>query len=476
MKIKRAITHYHYALLILDLFICIFSFSVAFWSRHFKQFPLIAPEYLEALPVVLVVWFCCFKYFGLYNGKKGIQSEFIQLLKANVTGIMVVLTLTFFYRGFAYSRVTMTIFSATVLVLSLIEREMFHLFVRDILKSIKWKHHVLIVGCGEVGKTLIEEFLRNTTEYKVVGFLDDSQALQHTYYLQVPCMGKVENLKFILERNDIDEVLIAFPSAPKEKYKEVMNICTEREVKFEFVPKLFKVMLQDISVDILGGVPLVGIKGNNLTGLNYIVKRVFDIAVSILMLVAAAPLMLITALLIKMISPGPVFFTQERIGYKKEAFKFFKFRSMHHNSDHGIHQEYVKKWIADGESSALKDGATTVHKLTHDPRIIPFVGSVIRKSSIDELPQLFNVLKGDMSLVGPRPCLRYEMENYKSWHKARFDALPGITGLWQVSGRNRLTFDEMVRLDISYLQNWTFSKDLWIILKTPYIVLFDKAY
>jgi len=124
----------------------------------------------------------------------------------------------------------------------------------------------------------------------------------------------------------------------------------------------------------------------------------------------------------------------------------------------------------------LKDGGTTVHKLTHDPRIIPFIGSLIRKSSIDELPQLFNVLKGDMSLVGPRPCLRYEMEDYKVWHKARFDALPGITGLWQVSGRNRLTFDEMVRLDINYLQNWTFSKDLLILLKTPYIVLFDKAY
>ena len=151
-------------------------------------------------------------------------------------------------------------------------------------------------------------------------------------------------------------------------------------------------------------------------------------------------------------------------------------RSMHHNTDESIHEEYVKNWINNGKESAIKDGNIEVHKLTNDPRIIPHIGKFIRKYSIDELPQLFNVLNGDMSLVGPRPCLQYEMEQYKPWHKARFDALPGITGLWQVSGRNRITFDEMVRLDISYLQNWSFEKDIIILLKTPFVVLFDKAY
>jgi len=403
--------------------------------------------------------------------------EFIQIIKANAAGVMGLLTITFFYRDFAYSRIVVAIFAVTVIFLSLFFRQVFRLFARDVLKSFKWKHQVLLIGCGEVGKTLIREFLQSATEFRVVGFLDDSQALQHTFYIGVPCMGRVEDLEVVLERNDIDEVVIACPSAPKELYRGIMNICIERDVKFKFVPKLFKVMLQDISMDILGDVPLIGLKGNNLTGFNYILKRIFDTVVSILLLVIIAPLMLVTALLIKIVSPsGPVFFTQERIGYKKEPFKFIKFRSMHANSDNAIHQKYVKEWIANNENSALKDGGTTVHKLTHDPRIIPFIGSLIRKSSIDELPQLFNVLKGDMSLVGPRPCLRYEMEDYKVWHKARFDALPGITGLWQVSGRNRLTFDEMVRLDINYLQNWTFSKDLLILLKTPYIVLFDKAY
>ncbi|EFK11526.1 exopolysaccharide biosynthesis polyprenyl glycosylphosphotransferase [delta proteobacterium NaphS2] len=463
--------------MVLDLFVCTASFLFAFWTRHPGQFPSVSPEYLHALPIVLFVWFASYKYFGLYNAKSVKQGEVIQLTKANSAGILVLLSLTFFYRDFAYSRIVLSTFAASSFLLGLFSRHAFRLFAENVLKSFKWKHQVLVVGCGEVGKTLIREFLANSTEFKVVGFLDDAPALQHTFYLGVPCLGRIENLGDLLERNDIDEVMIAFPSAPKDRYKEVMKICTEREVKFKFVPKLFKVMLQDISLDIVGDVPLIGIKGNNLTGFNYIIKRAFDVVVSALMLIAAAPVMILTAFLVKMASPsGSIFFTQERFGYKREPFQFIKFRSMHPDSDDAIHQKYVKEWIANNKDSALKDGDTTVHKLTHDPRIIPFVGSFIRKTSIDELPQLFNVLKGEMSLVGPRPCLRYEMESYKTWHKARFDALPGITGLWQVSGRNRLTFDEMVRLDINYLQKWTFSMDLLILLKTPYIVIFDKAY
>ena len=476
MKIKKAITHYQYGLLILDLVVWTYSFFLSFWARHFDQFPSISSQYLHVLPVVLIIWFVSFRYFGLYKGKAGSASEFKQLLKANVASVMGVISLTFFYREFAYSRISATIFVGTVLFLSFSARQMFHLFVRDTFKSFKWKNQVLLVGCGKVGKTAIKEFLENATEVEVVGFLDDAQPLQHTHYLGVPCMGKVEDLQIVLELNNIDEVVIAFPSAPEVIYTEVMNICRENDVNFIFVPKLFKLMLQDISVDVLGDIPLIGPKGNNLTGVNYIIKRAFDMAVSILVLVAVAPLLLLVALLIKVISPGPVFFIQERIGYRKESFKLIKFRSMHHNSSDAIHQEYVKEWITNGENSILKDGGSTVHKLTNDPRIIPFVGSLIRKFSIDELPQLFNVLKGDMSLVGPRPCLQYEIGNYKDWHKARLDILPGITGLWQVSGRNKLSFDEMVRLDIDYLQNWTFSKDFLIILKTPYVVLFDKGH
>ena len=227
----------------------------------------------------------------------------------------------------------------------------------------------------------------------------------------------------------------------------------------------------------LAGVPLLGSKSNNITGFNYFVKRFSDVVIASLLLIIFSPLMLAVAVLIKVFSRGPVLFVQERVGYRGRLFHFYKFRSMHVDNDPSIHQEYVKKWINGSEEAVLEDeDGVKVHKLTRDPRIIPYIGPFIRKFSIDELPQLFNVIKGDMSLVGPRPCLPYEVDMYKRWHKMRFDVLPGITGLWQVSGRNRLSFDEMVSLDIRYLQNWSLSLDLVIMLKTPFVILFDKAY
>ena len=476
MKIRKSIHHYYFGLFILDLFMWTIAFISGFWLRHPNQFPEVPSPYLNALPYAMVILAVSFRDFGLYHKQFGHLMEVIQLLKAVLIGLGILLTLSFFYRGYSYSRIAVVSFVVIAFCLNSFSRQIYRLVVQNILKSIRWQHPILIVGGGEVGKKLIDEFLRQTTEYRVIGFLDDKESLQHSYYLGVPCMGKVADLKIVVGRNEIDEVIIAFPSAPKELYKDIMALCAEWDIKCRFVPKLFKIMLQDIAVDILGDVPLVGVKGNNLTGFNYMIKRAFDIVVSLTLLIISAPLMILAVLLIKIFSPGPVFYTQERFGYKKQPFKFYKFRSMQHNSDDSVHKEYVEKWIGDNKKSELKDGNATVHKLTDDPRIIPVIGTFIRKYSIDELPQLFNVLKGDMSLVGPRPCLRYEFDHYKAWHRARFDVLPGITGLWQVSGRNRLSFDEMVRLDISYLQNWSFEKDLFIILKTPFVILFDKAY
>ena len=476
MKIRRSISHYYFGLFILDLLVWVIAFISAFWVRHPNQFPTIPTPYLNAMPYALAILSISFRYFGLYSKKFGYLMEVIQLLKAGLIALCILLTLSFFYREYSYSRIAVVSFVVIAFCLNSFSRQIYRLVVKNILKSIRWQHPILIVGGGEVGKKLIDEFLKHTTEYQVIGFLDDKEFLQHSNYQGVPCMGKVADLKVVIDRNEIDEVIIAFPSAPKELYKNIMYLCAERDIKCRFVPKLFKIMLQDIAVDILGDVPLVGVKGNNLTGFNYMIKRAFDIVVSLTLLIILAPLMILVAVLIKIFSPGPVFYTQERFGYKKQSFKFYKFRSMHHNSDDSVHKEYVEKWINNNQESELKDGDTTVHKLTDDSRIIPVLGTFIRKYSIDELPQLFNALIGDMSLVGPRPCLRYEMNNYKAWHKARFDVLPGITGLWQVSGRNRLSFEEMVRLDISYLQNWSFEKDLFIILKTPFIILFDKAY
>ena len=201
-------------------------------------------------------------------------------------------------------------------------------------------------------------------------------------------------------------------------------------------------------------------------------KRALDIVGSIIGIVSLAPVMLITALIIKATSPGPVIFSQIRLGKKGIPFKFYKFRSMHTNMDDKIHRDYIQSFI-NGDLTKINQGDAEkpFYKMKADPRITR-IGRFIRKTSIDELPQFFNVLKGDMSLVGPRPPLSYEAEKYQSWHLRRIvDMKPGITGLWQVEGRSNTEWDDAVRLDIRYIQNWSFIMDLKILFRTVEIVL-----
>jgi exopolysaccharide biosynthesis polyprenyl glycosylphosphotransferase len=196
-------------------------------------------------------------------------------------------------------------------------------------------------------------------------------------------------------------------------------------------------------------------------------KRVMDIAGSLVGLILFSPLMLLTAIAINITSPGPVIFKQSRFGKKGIHFPFYKFRSMYWNVDDQIHRDYVENLIkGDLKKINQGDGKTPLYKMKSDPRITP-VGKIIRKTSIDELPQFLNVLKGEMSLVGPRPPLPYEVEKYEPWHLRRIlEVKPGITGLWQVDGRSTTSFDDMVRLDLRYVQNWSLWLDIKILVKT----------
>lgn len=208
----------------------------------------------------------------------------------------------------------------------------------------------------------------------------------------------------------------------------------------------------------------------------FLLKRMIDVLGALLGILVFSPVMLVLTILVKITSPGPIIFKQMRLGYKGRKFPFYKFRSMYHNINDQIHREYVARLIqGDLEKVNRGKNGDAFFKLKDDPRITP-LGKFIRKTSLDELPQLFNVLKGDMSLVGPRPPLPYEVEKYKSWHLRRIlEMKPGITGLWQVSGRSKTTFDEMVRLDLRYVQNWSIWLDIKILFKTIREVFFPKG-
>ncbi len=202
------------------------------------------------------------------------------------------------------------------------------------------------------------------------------------------------------------------------------------------------------------------------------IKTIMDFTGSLLTLIFLSPVFLLIAIAIKLTSKGPVFFKQERMGLNGKKFSFLKFRSMYENSDSKCHKEYIEKFIGQGQSDPNAPG---VYKLCNDSRITP-LGNFLRKTSLDELPQFINVLKGEMSLVGPRPPIPYECELYDIWHKYRlFSVKPGITGLWQVRGRSRTTFDEMVRLDLRYINHWSLWLDISLIFQTPFVILTGKG-
>ena len=212
-------------------------------------------------------------------------------------------------------------------------------------------------------------------------------------------------------------------------------------------------------------------EGNSQKDVPQVIKRIMDIAGSGALLLLSAPFLALIAIIIKLTSKGPVIFLQDRVGQFGARFKCLKFRTMYANNDPKIHQEFVQNFIAGQKENKGDSGQTQVFKITNDPRVTP-IGRFLRKTSLDEFPQFWNVLKGEMSLVGPRPPVPYEFQVYDTWHRRRvLEVKPGVTGLWQVSGRSRTSFDDMVRLDVRYSQSWSLALDLKILLATPRAVL-----
>jgi len=236
------------------------------------------------------------------------------------------------------------------------------------------------------------------------------------------------------------------------------------------VPDLFALSFPNATLDGFGGVPVITLGQPGITGWRRFWKRAFDTVVATILLIILSPLFLLIALAIKVDSPGPAVYRQQRIGENGRPFTMFKFRSMHQGADPSAHRAYVTTLIERNLSpEQLGDGRSSL-KEPDDPRVTR-MGRIIRKMSLDELPQLFNVLRGEMSLVGPRPALDYEVAVYRDWHHRRLRALPGITGLWQVEGRNRVSFDEMVRLDLQYIEHQSLRYDIKILLQTPWTML-----
>lgn len=382
-------------------------------------------------------------------------------------GVGVLLAIGFFYRSESYSRGTVLVFIPFT-IFFLVATDRVH---RTLIRAVRSHHfagrRVLVVGTGDCGTNIGAALDRDPAYYQLVGYA--STGTGSNVDVEDRVVGSAADLADLVKNHSVDEVIIALPSSTEAEILDLVGTCIAAGADWKFVPRMEGILPDRSQFDVMEGIPLVGQRGNRLVGHNWYLKRALDVCLAGAILMFTAPLMAAIALAVKATSTGPVLFRQERIGLNGQPFVFLKFRSMRSASATTEHSDYTADWIL---GKTQPDGG--VYKLTTDPRITA-VGKAIRSTSLDELPQLWNVIRGDMSLVGPRPPIEYEVQRYTEWHRKRLSVPPGMTGLWQVSGRNRLSFDDMVRLDIEYMEMWSLRRDLAILLKTIPAVVFDRG-
>jgi exopolysaccharide biosynthesis polyprenyl glycosylphosphotransferase len=285
-------------------------------------------------------------------------------------------------------------------------------------------------------------------------------------------LGEIKHLPSLVRSESIREIIVTDESIDKAVLIDILDYCTSEGITVWFPPKLMPVIEMKLFIDSFCGIPMIRLCSQKNIVLSRRFKHALDALIGLPVLMLLLPFFGLCAAAIKLTSPGPVFYRAKAIGRDGKPFTMFKFRSMRKDTRSDIHQEYVSKLIK-GELKREGEEEKTF-KITDDPRITK-VGKFLRMLSLDESPQILNVIKGDMSLVGPRPCLPYEFEIYKEWHKKRLSIRPGISGLWQVAGRSAVTFEEMVILDLYYIYNRSLLLDLNILYETIYVVLMKRG-
>ena len=450
------------------------SMVFAYWLRYRLQWfrdisyhhPLSAYVPFGVLfTVLMLVAFQMDQVYLRWRGRPWLDQVH-RIANAVAKSVVVMLAVTFVFQPLQYSRLLLVeagVVAAILLAMSrilqnkILERQ----FARGIGVA-----RVIIVGAGEVGRTVMRTIVAQPElGYRVVGFLDDNPEKGQTDIGRFRALGSLRNLSRLIEKETVDEVIITLPWMYHRTIMSVVRECERWHVAARIVPDLFQMSLSQVDVDDLGGVPLIGVREIGLERGARLIKRGVDVVGAVLGLTLGLPILALIALAIGLDSPGPIIFSQTRVGAGGRLFEIFKFRSMREGAEAELEQ--LRK---------LNEADGPLFKIHDDPRLTR-VGRVLRRTSLDELPQFWNVLRGEMSLVGPRPAIPAEVESYVEWHKRRLEARPGMTGLWQVSGRSLLSFDEMVLLDIYYIENWSVWLDLKILLRTlPQVLFGDGAY
>jgi exopolysaccharide biosynthesis polyprenyl glycosylphosphotransferase len=411
-------------------------------------------------------WIVVVKLYGLYDHD---EERTDHTTVDDLVGVfhMVTVGTWLFYAGATLTQIAhpdlnkVAIFWVLAIVLVTLLRGIARALSR---RHIAYLQNTVIVGAGDVGQLIARKVL-NHPEYGInlVGFVDSEPKERRDDLEHLTLLGSPERLPAIVRLFDIERVIIAFSRTTHEETLELIRSMKDLDIQIDIVPRLFELVGSNVGMHTVEGLPLVGLPPPHLAHSSRLMKRTMDFVVSALALLVLAPLLLLIAMAIKFTSSGPVFFRQIRMGRGNKTFRIYKFRTMYADA------EERKAEYAHLNKHAREGGDARMFKIPGDPRVTP-VGHLLRRYSLDELPQLINVLKGEMSLVGPRPLILDEDQHVREWGRQRLNLKPGITGPWQVLGRDGIPFAEMVRLDYLYVTGWSVLNDLKLMLKTVPVV------
>jgi exopolysaccharide biosynthesis polyprenyl glycosylphosphotransferase len=411
-----------------------------------------------------ISWHAIFSLSKLYHSHRlsSVHQEAIDITKATLAGTLVLLAGSVVLNMRLVTPSFLAFFWASTTLGAIVSRIILRFMLARFRSRGRNLRHVIIVGANHRALAFAKETdSKPELGYIFRGFVDDTTMSDEIGTAKYPLVAGLKDLQEFLRQNVVDEVVIALPlKSSYAQAADIVAICEEQGVVVRFLSNLFNVRTAQTRADYIAGQEITTITTSNMDGLSLLLKRLIDLFGSCLLLAVLSPLFLIVALLVKITSPGPVFFVQERIGINKRWFKLIKFRTMVSGAEKKIH-----------ELEHLNEIKGAAFKIKDDPRITR-IGRFLRRASIDELPQLFNVFKGDMSLVGPRPLtIRDYMRFDEDWHRRRFSVKPGITCLWQCNGRSKVSFDHWMELDMEYIDNWSLGLDFKILLKTVPAVL-----
>ena len=428
------------------------AFLLAYYVRNDLLGPEIQPlsEYLTAMPVVGIILVVTFYSFGLYERSRRTTriSEMYNLFRGITFVWLFIMAASFLYK-YDYSRIFVILLYALSILLIISGRHIIRTIYQFLHRKGIAVTRVLIIGAGKPGKRVAEK-LKEYDEfgYRIIGFVDDHAKGKG----EIKILGKMKDLISLIKAYRIQEVFIVDPSISHENILELIHKCEKIQVKFKVVSDLFEIVTGDIDLNELEGLPSLDLRKNKAGIFYRVIKRILDFILSLLALIVFAPFWVLIILAIRLESKGPAVFAQKRVGKSRKVFTLYKFRTMYSNANPN---DYAPKEKAD--------------------KRITKVGRFLRKTSIDEVPQFWNVIKGEMSLVGPRPEMPFIAAKYTEWQKRRLDVKPGITGLWQILGRKDLPLHENIEYDFYYIKNQSLLLDLVILIKTITAVIRSKG-